>query len=245
MKLLLLAGTAEARALAGRLAPDPRFEAVASLAGATRRPAALPIPTRIGGFGGQEAQEKWMQKNGISVVVDATHPFATHISQRTQAICAASGLPYLRLQRPGWQARPGDLWSRVPSLSAAAEALAPGATAFLATGRSSLGAFAARPDVTLHLRVVDPPEAPFAHPKGGYEVGKPPADPSEEERLFKALGVDVVVTKDAGGAAVAKLDAARALALPVLMVDRPALAAPPGALVDSVDAAFDWLERHL
>lgn len=245
MKLLLLAGTAEARVLAGRLAGDPRFEAVASLAGATRHPEALPVPTRVGGFGGREAQNKWMQNNGICVVIDATHPFATHISQRTQAICAAAGLPYLRLQRPGWQARPGDRWTRVPDLSAAAKALAPGATAFLATGRSSLGAFATRPDVTLHLRVVDPPEAPFAHPKGGYVVGKPAAIQSEEERLFKALGIDVVVTKNAGGAAVAKLDAARALALPVIMVDRPALSVPPRAQVESVEAALDWLERQL
>lgn len=241
MTLLLLAGTAEARDLAQRLAALPGVAAVASLAGATRHPARLPLETRIGGFGGAQGQRKWMQGNGIETVIDATHPFAAQISARTQALCAGLGVPYLRLQRPGWQAQPGDRWTRVPSLAAAAAAVPPGATVFLATGRQSLPAFAGRDDATVYLRQIDRPDAPFPRTRGDFIIGTPPFRAEEERHLFKRLGVDLLVAKDAGGPAGAKLVAARALALPVILIDRPP--PPPGDVVTSVDAALAWLAR--
>lgn len=241
MKLLLLAGTSEARALAVRLAGDARFDVVASLAGATRDPRPLPVDTRMGGFGGGENQKKWMLDNGIGAVIDATHPFAARISSRTQALSADLGLPCLQVLRPGWTETSGDRWIRVPDAPAAARAIPPGATAFLATGRQTLDAFTGRDDATLYLRQIDPPAAPFPLAKGGYVVGTPPFSVDEEERLFRELSVDVLVVKDAGGRAGSKLDAARRLGLPVVMIDRPPQ--PPGDKADSVEAALLWLER--
>lgn len=243
MKLLLLAGTAEARAVAERLAGDGRLEVIASLAGATRDPRALPVPLRVGGFGGEDAQKEWMKINAIDVVIDATHPFAAAISARTRAICAALGLPCLQLLRPGWQPVAGDDWRYVDSVKAAALAIPSGAVALLATGRQSLPAFLSRRDAVLYLRQIDPPGGPFPLPRGGYVIAAPPFSEAEELRLFKTLGVDLLVVKDAGGRAGAKLDAARALGLPVVMIRRPA--APPGEKVANVDAALDWLERLL
>lgn len=243
MKLLLLAGTTEARRLAARLARDSRFDAIASLAGATREPKPLPLPMRTGGFGGGKAQENWINDNAIDAIIDATHPFASRISHRTQAIAARAGVPYLQLLRPGFiEPRPGS-WIRVADLDAAAAALAPGVTAFLATGRQSLAAFAHRSDVTLYLRQIDPPDGPFPLPRGGYVLGTPPFSTDDEVRLFRNLGVDALVVKDAGGPAVAKLAAAWELGLKVIMVDRPAQ--PPGEKAASVDDALAWLERHL
>ncbi|GKY87903.1 cobalt-precorrin-6A reductase [Sinisalibacter aestuarii] len=243
MKLLLLAGTSEARALAGRLADDPRVSVIASLAGATRDPAPLPVETRIGGFGGAAAQEEFMKSNGIEVVIDATHPFASRISHRTQAICDRLGLPWLQILRPGWQPVAGDRWRYVDDAEGAAQAIPQGAVAFAATGRQTLAAFAKRADVTLYLRQIDPPSSPFPLPTGGYVVGTPPFSIEDEMRLFKDLGVDVLVVKDAGGRAGSKLDAARALGLPVIVIRRPGQ--PPGDKVASVAEALGWLERRL
>lgn len=240
MKLLLLAGTTEARRMAERLAADATHTAIASLAGATRAPKPLALATRTGGFGGRDAQKKWMQNNNIEAVIDATHPFADAISRRTQSLCAAMGLGYLRLERPGWTAQPGDRWSWVNSTEEAAAALPAGATVFLATGRQSLPAFFARNDVTLYLRRIDP--APFPRERGGYVVGPPGANEGQEASLFRRLKVDLLVAKDSGGPARAKLDAARALGLEVLMIRRPPPV--PGERVQTVAAVLDWLERQ-
>jgi len=241
VKLLLLAGTAEARALAERLAGDDRFDVIASLAGATRAPHRLAAVTRVGGFGGEKAQETWLQDNAIEAVVDATHPFASRISDRTQAICARRGLPYLQLLRPGWAEVPGDRWTWVADMPAAAAAIPSAASALLATGRHTLAAFAGRADATLYLRQIDPADAPFPLPRGGYVVARPPFELAEELRLFKDLNVNLLVVKDAGGLAVAKLAAARALDLPVIVVARPP--PPPGDKAESVEAALGWLEQ--
>src|SRR5690554_2198364 len=100
MRVLLLAGTLEARRIAEALAQREDIEAVASLAGVVSEPAALPIKTRIGGFGGAEGLRRYLEVESVDAVVDATHPFAARMSMNTVAACEAAGLPMLRLERP-------------------------------------------------------------------------------------------------------------------------------------------------
>ena len=244
MKLLLLAGTAEARALAQRIAGDTRVEGLASLAGATRAPAPYALPLRTGGFGGRSGLEEYLYTNTFEAIIDASHPFARVMPYRAQAICARLGLPYLRLLRPGWQQAPGDRWIGVEDEVAAADVITPGARVFLATGRRSLPRFA-RLAEGRHLiaRVIDPPGTPFPYPKGEWLQARPPFTPAAEMRRFRDLGVDVLVAKNAGGPTDAKLAAARDLDLPVVLLRRPA--PPPGERVETVDAAMAWLERLL
>jgi precorrin-6A/cobalt-precorrin-6A reductase len=60
--------------------------------------------------------------------------------------------------------------------------------------------------------------------------------------LLETHKIEVIVTKNSGGAgAAAKLDAARALSLPVIIVERPDL--PKAPSVETVADAFLWLER--
>jgi precorrin-6A/cobalt-precorrin-6A reductase len=65
-----------------------------------------------------------------------------------------------------------------------------------------------------------------------------------ERALLRHERVDVIVSKNSGTPATyAKLEAARELGLPVIMVARPQL--PPAETCSSVEAALDWLcERH-
>jgi precorrin-6A/cobalt-precorrin-6A reductase len=239
MRLLLLAGTSDARRLAERLA-DAGVPTLASLAGAVREPRRLPVPTRIGGFGGPEGFLRVLADEGIGAVMDATHPFARRITARAHALCRARGLPHLRLERPGWTPGPGDRWTFVADEAAAAALLPPEAVAFLATGRQSLPAWAGVfRGARAHLRVVDPPEAPFPLP-GGWVLGRPPFGRAAEAALLRSLGITHLVAKDAGGVeGRAKLDAARDLGLPVLLLRRPA---PPDgmATVRTIEEALDW-----
>jgi precorrin-6A/cobalt-precorrin-6A reductase len=244
VKLLVLAGTSEARALCAALAGDPRVEVVASLAGETRAPLALGVTTRIGGFGGGLEQEKFIKDNDVDAVIDATHPFAARISERTQAMCARLGLPCLRLVRPGWQPEADDRWTFVDQPAEVALHLPETATVFLATGRKSLAGFANLAGRRVLCRVIDPPRAAFPLAGGKFVVGRPPFSVEDEVQLFTSEGVEVLVVKDSGGAAGrAKLLAARLMSLPVILIRRPP--PPPGDRVESVSAALDWLERVL
>ncbi|EYD76739.1 Cobalt-precorrin-6x reductase [Rubellimicrobium mesophilum DSM 19309] len=236
--ILLLAGTAEARHLAQRLT-DNRIPAIASLAGATREPAPLPLPTRIGGFGGTEGFTSYLDTNPITAVIDATHPFAARITARTHAICTERGLPHLRLERPAWTPGPGDRWIHVADEAEATRLIPENATVFLATGRQSLPAWADLRAQATYLRVIDPPTETFPLP-GAYVVARPPFDRVAEADLFHRLAVTHLVVKDAGGAdSRPKLDAARDLGIEVLILRRPE---PPEGLptLRTVDEALAW-----
>ncbi|MFE3187972.1 cobalt-precorrin-6A reductase [Nocardia sp. NPDC059240] len=243
MKTLILGGTREARDLADIASGERGFEIVSSLAGRVREPV-LPVgDVRVGGFGGVDGLREWLVGNRIEAVVDATHPFAEGITANAAVAAASLGLPVLHVRRPGWHERDGDRWVRVPDLGAAAEALAGlGDHVFLTIGRQGVAAFADSGAWFL-IRAIDPPEG--ALPKR-HELllARGPFSVAEEIALLRKRRIDVVVTKDSGGALTeAKLTAARELGIPVVMIDRPAL--PDGAVqVETVAAAWDWLRSR-
>jgi precorrin-6A/cobalt-precorrin-6A reductase len=88
-------------------------------------------------------------------------------------------------------------------------------------------------------RCVDPPEplpswCELILDRGPYDV-------QGELKLLRHHQIDVLVTKDSGGSMTsAKLEAARELGIPVVVIRRPAL--PPGvAVVETVDQVVEWL----
>jgi precorrin-6A/cobalt-precorrin-6A reductase len=240
MTLLLLAGTGEAIAIAQALSAG-LMPVIASLAGATRLPRDLNVPTRAGGFGGDEGFRAYLREAGITAVLDATHPFAARISWRSARICQEEGLPYCQLLRPEWAPEAGDKWVMIESEEAAAEHIAPGSTVFLATGRQTLDRFANLGACRLICRQIDPPDRAFPFANGEFLVGRPPFSVEEERHLFKELNIDWLVVKNAGGEAPrSKLIAARQLGISVAMIKRPPQ--PEAVKVASVEAALDWVK---
>jgi precorrin-6A/cobalt-precorrin-6A reductase len=66
----------------------------------------------------------------------------------------------------------------------------------------------------------------------------------EEQALFSRLGVLALVSKNSGGEATqAKLIAARALNIPVVMVRRPDPV--PGPQAETVEQALAWIAERL
>lgn len=211
---------------------------VLSLAGRTREPdLPLGIEARIGGFGGATGLAAWLRAERITHLVDATHPFAAGISRNAAEAATEARVKRLALHRPGWDAAPGDAWHRVACLKAAADALPQDARPFLALGRQHIAPFRQRPDLRPVLRMVDQPEGlPFA---ADLVLGKP-GNADAEAALFEGLGVTHLVCRNSGGqASYAKLAAARALGLPVILIDRPP--PPPPPLAGSVAEAAAWL----
>jgi len=242
IRLLLLAGTAEARQLAAVLRQEVRVSAVASLAGSTRTPQPLGLPTRIGGFGGREAFTDWMRNEGIGAVLDATHPFADRMSWRTHEVCRELGVPYMQFLRPAWLPGPHDDWVFLNEEAEAAKVIPKGSVVFLATGPATLDRFANLAGRRIYCRRIDPPRHPFPFEGGEYLVQRGPFHVNGEMELFHDLGVDWLVTKNSGGSSSrAKLDAARDLGVRVAMVRRPRQ--PEGPKVSTVSAAISWVRQ--
>ena len=238
MTILLLAGTQEARQIAVGLSGGD-VPVLASLAGVTRQPERLPVPTRIGRFGGSDGFLKEIKLKGITSVLDATHPFANQITDRTSRICAQIDLPYAQVLRPEWRPEPNDEWTDVNSATDVAAHLPTNAKVFLATGRQTLEDYRNMNVSGALVRVIDPPTAPLPFSGGEFIIGRPPFTPQSEAELFQKLGVTHLVVKNAGGGGGrAKLIAARRLKIPVLMIRRPQM--PNVFRVTNVLDAIDW-----
>jgi precorrin-6A/cobalt-precorrin-6A reductase len=243
--VLILGGTAEARSLAALL-HDEHIDAVSSLAGRVKNPA-LPVgKVRVGGFGGVEGLVRWILENHCSAIIDATHPFARVISENAAQAAVVTGAPLMTLRRPSWEAQPGDTWIDVPDIVEAARTVAEmtarrrGLRVFLTTGRQDVDVFSPVTDAWFLIRLVDPPEREVP-PHSIIVRSRGPYTLAGELALMREHGIDVIVTKNSGGELVrAKLDAARQLSLPVIMVQRP-IAGNDRLRVESAAEAAHWV----
>lgn len=242
MRILVLGGTGDARALAACLAARPGLRVTLSLAGRTRAPVVPACDLRVGGFGGPDGLADHLRAAAVDLLVDATHPFARRISAHAAAAAAATGLPLVVLDRPPWQAVRGDAWTRVPDMPAAAAALGPAPRrVFLAIGRQEVAAFRAAPAHAYLVRSVEPPDPADLPPRAETLLARGPFAEADERRLLAAHAIEAVVAKNSGGAATyGKIAAARALGLPVVIVDRPARP-EAAATVEAALARIDHL----
>src|SRR3569623_17744 len=220
MRILILGGTGEARALAERLTMHGH-SVITSLAGRTREPA-LPVgELRVGKFGGIPGLGADLRARGIDRLVDATHPYAGLISVNAVGAAQATGVPLVRYMRPAWVEPEGAKWWYVQNLEDAAGVLPGGATALVTTGHEGLERLLARDDCKLVVRLIEPPAGPLPrHAK--LILARPPYTLDGERALFEREGISHLVTKNSGGAqTAAKLEAARVAGAEVIMVARP------------------------
>jgi precorrin-6A/cobalt-precorrin-6A reductase len=243
MRLLILGGTSEASALAAALAKRKDVAPILSLAGRTGNPRPAPIPSRTGGFGGVEGLRAYLSSNAIGAVVDATHPFAEQISGNAAKACAAAGVPLLVFTRPPWRREPGDDWIEVDGIEAAVDALgARMRTVFLTHGRLQLAAFGGA-QLFLVVGAIAPPADIDALPGAKLILARGPFALADEERLMHEEGVELLVTKNSGGAATyPKIEAARRLGVTVVVVRPPAVSNAETAT--DLSAALAWIEAH-
>ena len=243
-RLLLLSGSSEASTLARELGPRDDVTVVRSLAGVTRTPADLPGEVRTGGFGGVDGLASYLRETGVDLLVDATHPSpcrcrGTRPRRRRGAArpgcacCARRGPPSPATTGVAcptsrrWRARSTTIGSRRP---------------FLALGRMALAAVGPLPGREVLVRSVEPVEqAPFAI--AASVVARGPFALDDELALLREHDVDAVVTRNSGGtAAAAKIEAARRLGLPVVVIDRPPQPDGPVATTTAERAGLD--RRH-
>ena len=240
--LLILGGTTEATALAKAVAAAG-IAGTVSFAGRVARPRRQPLPQRVGGFGGVAGLLAYLQRHRITHVIDATHPFAAQMSHNAVAACAQLGLPLIALSRAPWVPQAGDDWTHVADIAAAVAALnRSAARVMLAVGRMHLHEFTPNGQHFYLLRLVDPPTDAPPFRDHHVLVSRGPFTQADDRILMQQYGIDVVVSKNAGGTgAYAKIAAARDLGLPVIMIDRPAM--PARLEATSVAQVMAWLHH--
>lgn len=242
--ILILGGTAEARRLAEAL--DARgHRVVTSLAGRTAHPASLPGDVRVGGFGGAAGLAAYLRAQKVAVLVDATHPYAARMGGHAADAAAATGVPLLRVDRPAWTPAAGDRWHGFADRESLMRALPGlGRHALVTLGGADLSALPLARGIRITLRAIDRPDPLPDHPDLTLVLARGPFDAAAERELMIARGIDLVVSRNAGGASTrAKIDAARALGLPVAMLDRPPR--PPVPMVHDPKSAVRRIEGLL
>ncbi|WP_374546586.1 cobalt-precorrin-6A reductase [Rhodoblastus sp.] len=244
MRILILGGTTQASELARALAGRPDVAPLLSLAGRTQNPAPAPIPCRIGGFGGAEGLATFLRDEKFDVLIDATHPFAAQISANARVASAISGVPLLVFSRPAWAPGAGDQWREVATMAEAVAALGEAPRrVFLTQGRLQLAAFAAAPQHFYLVRAIDEPDELRLLPHHKFISARGPFTLEGERELMRGEGIEILVSKNSGGeATAAKLAAARALNIPVILVARPQ--AEGAAEVVRLEEALAWIEAH-
>lgn len=218
-RLLLLGGVTEALAIARTLGPQHVY----SLAGVGRVPTDLRCQVHVGGYGGAEGLAQFVRNEGISLILDATHPYAAQISQNAATAAQLTGIPCWALRRPAWQAKPEDDWREVENWAELTTALAPFNRPLFTLGREPLEHLHEIPEHQFwSLRALD------AYP--GNErceviAARGPFNLEDERDLFARRQIDVLISKNSGSSATEpKLEVARERGVPVLVLKRPVLA---------------------
>ncbi len=218
-----------------------KIDAIYSYAGRTQIPLGHALATRIGGFGGAAGLSDFIRNERITHVIDATHPFAAEMSRHAVEACEATGIHLVALERAPWSRTDNDSWIEVPDIGAAVDALPEQrARVFLAIGRQHIAPFAAKPQHAYTLRFVDAPDDPLPLPDAEIIVSRGPFTLEGDRELMQSRGIEKLVARNSGGAgARAKIDAARELGIPVIMIARPGL--PRRPRVESVEEVLAWL----
>lgn len=225
-RVLLLGGTGDALQIARQLGP----EHVYSLAGLGKVPADLACAVRVGGFGGVDGLARYLQTEKIGLVVDATHPYAAQMSANAVAASQSARVPCWAVRRAPWQPQAGDDWRMVDDWAGTVDALAPFSRPLFTLGREPLAHLDEVPPHQFWLvRCLD---AQPGNARARVMDARGPFTADGEQALFIEHRIDVVVSKNSGGNATeAKLNVARAMGLPVVMLRRPEL--------PDVDREFD------
>jgi precorrin-6A/cobalt-precorrin-6A reductase len=219
-RILLLGGTGDALIIARQLAPQHIY----SLAGLGKVPTDLRCAVRVGGFGGAAGLAEFIATKNIQLLCDATHPYAAQISANAARAAAQCEIPYWALRRPGWLPQPGDDWREVDNWIELSAALHDFQRPFFTLGREPLQHLATIPATqfwTIRCLTAEP-----GNDRAAIIGARGPFTLDDERALFAARKFDVLISKNSGAAATEpKLQIARELNLPVLILKRPLL--PP------------------
>ena len=234
-KILLFAGTTEGRNLAEFLEKNqiPTEVCVATQYGETLLEEGKYLHVHAGRLDETEMEQQ-IQKQQITLVIDATHPYAVIVSQNIRRACSRTGTEYIRLARKetdaSWKQEMEDV-TEVASVAEAAAFLAKKeGRIFAATGSKELSAYQVIPDYQDRVvaRVLSTPEAVSECAMLGFS-GKNlicmqgPFTEDLNVAMLRQAQASWMVTKESGkaGGFLEKLRAAKKAGAKLVVIKRP------------------------
>lgn len=234
-KILLFAGTTEGRNLAEFLEKNqiPTEVCVATQYGETLLEEGKYLHVHAGRLDETEMEQQ-IQKKQITLVIDATHPYAVIVSQNIRRACSRTGTEYIRLARKetdaSWKQEMEDV-TEVASVAEAAAFLAKKeGRIFAATGSKELSAYQVIPDYQDRVvaRVLSTPEAVSECAMLGFS-GKNlicmqgPFTEDLNVAMLRQAQASWMVTKESGkaGGFLEKLRAAKKAGAKLVVIKRP------------------------
>ena len=248
--LWVFSGTSDGNRLANELAEQgyPVVVSAATEYGGEVAAQHCPGVSVWAGHQGVEAQKQALSQHQARAIVDATHPYASLISEQLMGLSKTLNIPYLRFERPSSFA--ADSGIECDSTEQAAEqAFKLGQRIFLTTGSKDLAIFLNAPGASERewfVRVTPEPEfiqraIDLGVPRSRICAMQGPFSEAFNTVLWQDLKIDCVITKDSGNAGgyQAKVAATQALNIPLLVIRRPKLEYP------FITSTFDTVLRQL
>ena len=222
--ILIIGGTTQGNLL-GRELHKKNKNYIISYAGRVNIIQSIGLNNRIGGFGGIIKMSQWLKDNKISHVVDASHPFAKQISYNTFNACTFNKIPIVRYSRKPWAQTKKDNWQNTDTFEEANSLLNSNRKRiFLAIGRLKLEIFSSFNQHFYLLRMVEKFKVNPNFTDYHCLVSRGPFNIDDDISLIKKFKIDLIISKNAGGSgAFSKIQAARILKIPVIMIKRPEL----------------------
>jgi precorrin-6A/cobalt-precorrin-6A reductase len=186
-----------------------------------------------------------MREKAVSLVIDATHPFAVEVSGNAMNAANKMNIPYIRYERSSGQADHLHLVRDIDEACQTASAL--GNRIFLTTGSKNLPQYLEKlPGKYVIARVLPVSEVVAACEQLGLLADqiiamKGPFSQSLNKELFKQTGAEVMITKESGakGGFTEKVEACKELGIPCVVIRRPSLNYP------EVLTRIDELEKYV
>lgn len=244
MRLLVLAGTSEARQISMALARQRVTRVVVALARPDPSPKPYGVPVRIGEFEGADGLRDFVERDRITAIVDAMTPFAAEFTTVCAQVADDTETDYIQFLRPAWRPEPGDRWTFINSLNDVAGHIPMDANVMVTTGTRTMDQLSGLTSQTVFVRDASARQGHFPFAKGRFVPSILQASIDDEIDLLERLNVDWVVARNSGGTdGRAMIDAARFLNIPVAMLRRPLQ--PEVPRVDTISAVLSWVRNRM
>ena len=244
VNILILIGTGDGLQLAKELGLRAEFNVHIFVDKRSRFRSNLKVAGEISSLRNEEFFLRFLIENGIEALIDASHPFDNETSGLCKRVSKLADIKLTHFLRPSWTPTIDDNWTSVRTLDEAAKTIPDGSNVFIATGRIGLEKFSKLTSSKFFIRRLGKVKMHCPLDNGKFIYGDPPFSLKDELSLFRSLKIDILVIKNVGGeGSFAKVEAARAMNISVIMIERPQKPWANG--IDIIPGIFKWMDHNL
>ena len=244
VNILILIGTGDGLQLARELGLRAEFNVHIFVDKRSRFRSNLKVVGEISSLRNEEFFLRFLIENGIEALIDASHPFDKESTELCKRVSKLADIKLTHFLRPPWIPTIDDNWSSVRTLDEAAKTIPDGSNVFIATGRIGLEKFSKLTSSKFFIRRLGKVKMHCPLDNGKFIYGDPPFSLKDEISLFRSLKIDILVIKNVGGeGSFAKVEAARAMNISVIMIERPKMSSINA--ITTIPGIFKWMDHNL